>query len=100
MEDTLERFMKATMVSHENNMAIVKNIEIHMGEIVEQLADEQSGQLSANTQTNPREHCNEIFVGCGERIRERDDNNIVAEKEEKNEKREEKEREKKKSEEE
>jgi len=42
-EDTLEKFMKATMVSQENNMAAIRNIEIQVGQISKQLAEEQSG---------------------------------------------------------
>jgi len=37
--------MKAIMANQENNMATVKNIEIHMGQIVKELAKGQSDQF-------------------------------------------------------
>jgi len=46
--------MKATMDSHENNMATIKNMEIHMGQMSKQLAERQNGQFSINNQTNPK----------------------------------------------
>ena len=47
-EDTLEKFMKAIMASQENNMAVIRNIEIQVGQIAKQLAKRQSGQFLAN----------------------------------------------------
>jgi len=84
-EDTLEKFMKDIMANQENNIAEIGNIEIQVGQIAKQLAERQSGQFSANAQTNPREHCNEIASENGRIAGERDCNNVVAEKEGKNE---------------
>ena len=94
--------MKVTIASQENNMVDLRNMKIQMGHIAKQIAKRQSGQLSANAQTNPREHCSEIASGSGRIPGERDGNNVVVEKEEKNEiegERDEKEIEKKRSEE-
>jgi len=52
--------MKAIMANQENNMMAIRNIEIHVGQIAKQLAERQSDQFSANAQTNPKEHCNNI----------------------------------------
>jgi len=38
LEDTLEKFMKATMANHENKMATIRNMEIQMGQMSKQLA--------------------------------------------------------------
>jgi len=32
-EDTMEKLVKATMASQKNNMAMIRNIEIQMGQI-------------------------------------------------------------------
>ena len=77
----MEKLIKATMASQENNMAIVINIEIHMGQSAKQLAERQSGKFSANAQTNPREHSNEIVAECGKITGERDGKIVGAEKE-------------------
>jgi len=65
--------------AQDNNMAMIRSIKIQMGHLAKQIAEGQSGQFSVNSQTNPKEHCN----------------NVVAEKEDKDEmegKRDEKER--------
>jgi len=78
VEDVLAKIVSA----QDNNMAMIRGIEIQMGKLVKQIAqivEGQSGQFSVNSQTNLKEHCN----------------NVVAEKEEKDEtegKRDEKER--------
>ena len=74
-----------------------------MGQIAKQLVERQSGQFSANAQTNPKKHCNKIASESGRIAGERDGNNVVSEKERKYEtegERDEKERDKKRSEEE
>ena len=65
LEDALEKFMKATMASQENNITTIRNIETQVGQICKQLVDEQSGQFSANTKTNPKEHCNTMASESG-----------------------------------
>jgi len=51
-EDTLEKFVKATLVRQENNIAAIRNLEMNLGQIAKQLAERQSDQFSANSQTN------------------------------------------------
>jgi len=55
-EDTLEKFMKATMASHKNNMTTSRNIDIQMEQTTKQVAERQSDKFSANT----KEHCNNV----------------------------------------
>ena len=57
--------MKATMVNQENNMVAIRNLETQVGQISKQLVEGQSGQVLANTQTNPKEHCNAITTESG-----------------------------------
>jgi len=78
VEDALTKIMSA----QDNSMAMIRSIEIQMGQLtkqVAQIAEEQNGQFSVNSQTNSKEHYD----------------NVVAEKDEKDEtkgKRDEKER--------
>jgi len=72
--------MEATMANQENNMVTIRDIEIQVGNFAKQLAERQSDQFSANVQTNPKEHCNKIAFENGRIARERDSNNVVAEK--------------------
>jgi len=71
LEDTLEKFMQASMANQKNTEASIRNLETQVGQLAKQLADQQGSQFSANTQTNPREYCKSIttrsekFVGEG-----------------------------------
>jgi len=75
--------MKATIVSQENTMTTIRNIEIQVRQISKQLVEGQSSQFSVNTKTNPREHGNKIAFESDRIAEERDGNNVVAEKEKK-----------------
>ncbi|XP_057421565.1 uncharacterized protein LOC130715476 [Lotus japonicus] len=50
LEDTLNQFMQMSMAS-------IKNLEIQVGQMAKQLAENQKGKFTANTEPNPKEHC-------------------------------------------
>jgi len=52
--------MQASLVNKINTKSSIKNLETQVGQLAKQLADQQSGQFSVNTQTNPKENCNPI----------------------------------------
>ncbi|ESW12940.1 hypothetical protein PHAVU_008G154700 [Phaseolus vulgaris] len=58
----MEKLVQATMVNQKNNMAIIRNIEIQIRQMAKKIAEGQSGQILANTTTNPKEHCNKIIT--------------------------------------
>jgi len=53
------------MANQKNNEVAIRNLETQVRQIAKQLADRQSGQFSANTQTNPKEYCNLITTRSG-----------------------------------
>ncbi|XP_039682975.1 uncharacterized protein [Medicago truncatula] len=60
IEDTLNQFMQLTMANQQNNTASIKNLETQMGQqaqhlsqISQILANQQGGNVTANTQNNP-----------------------------------------------
>ena len=55
LEDTLEKFMQATLANQKNTDASLRNLETQVGQIAKQLAEQQEGHFSANTKTNPKE---------------------------------------------
>jgi len=61
-------------------MATIRNREIQVVQIAKQIVEGQSGQFSANTKTNLKEHCNKIVAESDEKIRERDDKMVGVEK--------------------
>nr|KYP35611.1 hypothetical protein KK1_043343 [Cajanus cajan] len=56
LEDTLQQFMKLSMSNQKNTDASIKNLEIQVGQIAKQLAEQQKGSFSANTEQNPKGH--------------------------------------------
>ncbi|XP_047166272.1 uncharacterized protein LOC124835393 [Vigna umbellata] len=65
LEDTLEKFMQASMTNQKNTEASIRNLETQVGQLAKQLSDQQAGHFSANTQTNPKEHCKSITTRSG-----------------------------------
>ena len=70
MEDTLEKFMQASMANQKNTEASIRNLETQVGQLAKQLANQQGSQFSTNTQTNPREHCKSITTRSGKVVGE------------------------------
>ncbi|XP_027368381.1 uncharacterized protein LOC113874354 [Abrus precatorius] len=69
LEDTLEKFMQMSMTNQKNTETSIKNLETQVGQLAKQLSKQQtSGQFSANTQTNPKEHCKSITTRSGKEI--------------------------------
>ncbi|KAK2382248.1 hypothetical protein QL285_069796 [Trifolium repens] len=78
LEETLNKFMEMTIshqqeqhqhhlsnVAHQKNTnATIKNIETQLG----QMANMQRGMFTANTQTNPKEHCKSMSTRSGKVI--------------------------------
>lgn len=65
IEDTLEKFMQASLTNHKNTEASIRNLENQVGQLSKQLAEQHSGPFSANTQPNPKEHCKAITTRSG-----------------------------------
>nr|XP_007133334.1 hypothetical protein PHAVU_011G170900g [Phaseolus vulgaris]ESW05328.1 hypothetical protein PHAVU_011G170900g [Phaseolus vulgaris] len=57
--------MQASLSNQKNTEASIRNLETQVGQLAKQLADNQGSQFSANTQTNPKEHCNSITTRSG-----------------------------------
>ncbi|XP_057416120.1 uncharacterized protein LOC130710783 [Lotus japonicus] len=68
LEDTLTQFMQVSISNQKNTDASIKNLEVQVGQMAKQLSQlttEQKGKFHANTEDNPREHCNAIFTRNG-----------------------------------
>nr|KYP38701.1 hypothetical protein KK1_040028 [Cajanus cajan] len=60
LEDTLQKFMQLSMSNQKNIDASIKNLEIQVGQIAKQLAEQQKGSFSANTEQSPKGHLNVV----------------------------------------
>jgi len=58
------------MANQNNTEVSIRNLETQVGQLAKQLADQQGSQFSANTQTNPREHCKSITTRTGKVVGE------------------------------
>nr|KYP63753.1 hypothetical protein KK1_018335 [Cajanus cajan] len=80
MEDALTQFMQVSTTNQKNTEASIRNLEVQIGQLAKQLADQQSKNFSANTQVNPKEHCYEVELESEKEV----ELNKEAEKNEKN----------------
>ena len=58
VEDALTKLV----IRKKNSMAAIRNIEIQMGKVPKQFEEIQSGQFYDDSQTNPKEHCNNVVT--------------------------------------
>jgi len=73
--------MQASLTNQKYTEASIRNLEIQLGQLGKQLSDQQAGQFSANTQTNPKEHCNSITTRSGKIVGRGIGDNLVVEEE-------------------
>ena len=58
-----------SMANQKSTDAAIKNLETQVGQLANQLAEQQPGpSFSANTQTNPKEHCKAITTRSGREL--------------------------------
>src|SRR3954463_8909313 len=58
--------MQASMANQKSNEAAIKNLETQVVQLAKQLAEKQTGpSFTANTQTNPKEHCKAVVTRSG-----------------------------------
>ena len=54
--------MHVTMSNHKSIKSAIKNLEIKVGQLAKQLADNSSSTFGANTEKNPKEECKAILT--------------------------------------
>ena len=50
------------MSNHKSIESAIKNLEIHVGQLVKQIADNSSTKFGANTKNNPKEECKAVMT--------------------------------------
>ncbi|XP_020208323.1 uncharacterized protein LOC109793275 [Cajanus cajan] len=68
MEEALTQFMQVSTTNQKNIEASIRNLEVQIGQLAKQLADQQSNNFSANTQVNPKGHYQSITTRRGTMI--------------------------------
>jgi len=83
----VEDVLSKTVSAQENSMASIRSMETQIGQLAKQMSqltqtvDGKIGQFSANTTTNPKEHCNNITNEGDEKTREENGEMVKIEKE-------------------
>nr|KYP63066.1 hypothetical protein KK1_017631 [Cajanus cajan] len=68
--------MQVSTTNQKNTEASIRNLEVQIGQLAKQLADQQSNNFSANTQVNPKEYCQSITTRRGTVIGKRIGDNL------------------------
>ncbi|KHN45746.1 hypothetical protein glysoja_043996, partial [Glycine soja] len=58
----LAQFMQVTMSNHKSTESAIKNLEIQVGQLAKQIAENSSGSFRANTEKNPKEECKVVMT--------------------------------------
>ncbi|XP_020237836.1 uncharacterized protein LOC109817051 [Cajanus cajan] len=58
MEEALTQFIQVSTTNQKNTEASIRNLEVQIGQLAKQLAEQQSNNFSANTRVNPKEDGN------------------------------------------
>jgi len=54
--------MQVTMSNHKSTESAIKNLEIQVGQLAKQIAENSSGSFRANTEKNPKEECKVVMT--------------------------------------
>ena len=73
MGDTLTQFMQVSISNQKNTDSSIKNMEVQVGQLAEQLYKHESGSFSTNTKVNPKEQCKVIKTRRGTVVGLKDD---------------------------
>nr|KYP72284.1 hypothetical protein KK1_004872 [Cajanus cajan]KYP72304.1 hypothetical protein KK1_004892 [Cajanus cajan] len=60
--------MQVSISNHKSTEASIKNLEIQVGQLAKQLAENYGGKFSAKTHTNPKDNYNAITTRSGKRV--------------------------------
>ena len=54
--------MQVSMSNHKSTESAIKNLEIQVGQLAKQIADNSSSKFGANTENNPKEECKAVMT--------------------------------------
>ena len=69
------------MSNHNSTESAIKNLEIQVGQLAKQIAENSSGGFGANTERNPKEQCKVVMTRSKRETMVEDENRTSDEKE-------------------
>jgi len=76
----LTQFMQVTMSNHKSTESALKNLEVQVGQLAEQITDKSSNSFVANTKQNPKEECKTVMTRSKRFVEVKDEDSVVHEK--------------------
>ena len=73
--------MQVSMSNHKSTKSAIKNLEILVGQLAKQIADNSSGGFGTNTEKNPKEECKAVITRSKRETVVEDEGRISDEKE-------------------
>ena len=79
--------MKVSISNHKSTESAIKNLEIQVGQLAKQIAENSSGGFGSNTEKNPKEECKAVMTRSKRETivederRNNDEQELVAEEE-------------------
>ena len=58
----MTQFMQVSMSNNKSTKSTIKNLEIQVGQLAKQIAENSSGGFRANTEKNPKEECKAVVT--------------------------------------
>ena len=62
LKETLAQFMQVSMSNLKSTESAIKNLEIQVGQLAKQIAENSSGGFGANTKKNAKEECKAVIT--------------------------------------
>ena len=62
LEGTLTQFIQVSMSNHKSTELAIKSLEIQVGQLAKQIAENSLGSFGANTEKNPKEEYKAIVT--------------------------------------
>ena len=64
----MTQFMQVSMFNHKSTESTIKNLEIQVGHLAKQIAENSSGSFGANNEKNPKEECKAVVTRSQRRV--------------------------------
>ena len=68
LEDMMQQFLQMSIQNQRNTDTSIKNLEVQVGQLAKQLADQRGSSFFANTEANPKEQCKAISLEAERRL--------------------------------
>ncbi|KAH1213598.1 hypothetical protein GmHk_14G041524 [Glycine max] len=80
LEETLTQFMQITMSNHKSTESALKNLEVQVGQLANQIADKSANSFVVNIEKNLKEECKAAMTRSKRFVEVEDEDSVVSKK--------------------